>query len=250
MIIATGVKYSYVEDSPVLKGIDLQILPGSFLAILGINGSGKSTLLSCLSGLLPPDEGRIELDGQDIGSMPRSQRAEHLAFVPQHCHANRMSVFDTVLLGRKPRIKGAPNQDDFQAIEKLLNDFGLKDLALRYVDELSGGEFQKVILARAIAQEAPTILLDEPTNNLDLSNQHEVMRMAKDLCCERGLAMAAVLHDINLALRYCDRFLLIHKGEVHAYGGADVVDEQAILDVYGMPSDIIWHGDFKLVVPK
>ena len=111
------------------------------------------------------------------------------------------------------------------------------------------GEFQKVILARAIAQEASTLLLDEPTNNLDLANQHEVMRMCAELAHGRGIAMAAVLHDVNLALRYCDSFLLLKDGGVYAQGGQEVVDARAIEEVYGMASDIIEHGGHRIVVP-
>ncbi len=249
-IVATGITYAYTHGVPVLSGVDVRVESGSFMAILGVNGCGKSTLVSCMSGLMKPDEGKVLLDGEDVHSMPRARRAERLAFVPQHCHANRMTVFDTVLMGRRPRMEGGVTDADLAAVEAVLDDFGLGPLALRYVDELSGGEFQKVILARAIAQEAGTVLLDEPTNNLDLANQHEVMSMAADHASTRGIAMAAVLHDVNLALRYCDRFLLIRHGEVHACGSVEVVDEQAILDVYGLASDIIEHGGHKLVVPR
>ncbi len=250
MIVAKNVHYSYVSDVKVLDGIDLEIMPGTFLAILGVNGCGKSTLMSCLAGIMRPDTGTIELDGEDLFSIPRSVRATKLTFVPQHFHANAMTVYDTVLLGRRPLMDGSPTQQDFDSVEKILSDMGLEHLALRYVDELSGGEFQKTILARALAQNANTLLFDEPTNNLDLANQHDVLAIISKLAHESNLAIAAVLHDINLALRYCDKFLLLKGGKPYAYGSDDVVDERSIMAVYDIPSDIIEHNGNRLVIPR
>lgn len=250
MLEAREVAYSYIKARPVLESVSAAVEPGSFLAVLGVNGCGKSTLMSCLDDLLRPDSGCILLDGNPLPGVPREQRAGRIALVGQHSHANRLAVYDAVLLGRKPRIKGAPAPDDYAAVDKVLADLGISDFALRYVDELSGGEYQKVVLARAFVQQTDVLLLDEPTNNLDPANQQEVMGVVRNAVDARGLAAAAVLHDVNLALRFCDRFLMLKDGLVEALGGPEVVTENSILRVYGMAADIIEHKGRKVVIPR
>ena len=168
----------------------------------------------------------------------------------QHSHAGRLAVYDAVLLGRKPLIKSAPTEADLAVVDEVLKKLGLTDFALRYVDELSGGEYQKVVLARAFVQQTAVLLLDEPTNTLDPANQQEVMRVVRAAVDESGIAAAAVLHDVNLALRYCDRFLMLKDGRVAALGGPDIVTEESVRLVYGMETDVIEHRGRKVVIPR
>lgn len=249
MLEAREVAFSYLKDRPVLRSVSTTIEPGSFLAILGVNGCGKSTLLSCLDDLLHPDGGAVLLEGKPLMQVSREQRAEKVALVAQHSHANRLAVYDAVLLGRKPLIKGAPTAEDYEAVDAVLEDLGLTKFALRHVNELSGGEYQKVMLARAFAQQTEVLLLDEPTNNLDPANQQEVMQVVRDAVDSRGLAAAAVLHDVNLALRYCDRFCMLKDGYVEVQGGQEIITEESIYAVYGMRADIIEHQGRKVVIP-
>ena len=246
---ARNVAFSYSRDQRVLQNVSASVLPGSFLAILGVNGCGKSTLLSCMNSLLKPADGVVLLDGRDLAEVSRTERAEKMALVAQHSHANRLTVYDAILLGRKPRVKGAPSEEDLRIVDEVVDSLGLATYALRYVDELSGGEYQKVVLARAFAQQTSILLLDEPTNNLDPANQQEVMRVVRRAVDEKGLAAVAVLHDVNLALRYCDRFLMIKDGTVAVQGDASSVTEESIELVYGMKVDVIEHKGCKVVVP-
>lgn len=249
MLEAHGLHFAYRAGSPILQGVDIDLAPGSFLAILGVNGCGKSTLLSCLTGAAKPASGQVLLDGAPLGQVHRLDRARKVAFVAQHSHANRLTVYDAVLLGRRPHMQGGPSKEDRQIVENALERLGLAKCELRYTDELSGGEYQKMVLARAFVQRADTLLLDEPTNNLDPANQQEVMREVRDEVDGRSIAAAAVLHDINLALRYCDRFLFLADGRVDAVGNQDIVTPEQIERIYGMKSDVIEHRGRRLVVP-
>ena len=250
MLEARDLHFSYRPDRPLLQGISIDIVPGSFLAILGVNGCGKSTLLSCLSAMRKPDSGDVLLDGAPIATVKRIERARKIALVAQHSHANRLTVYDAVLLGRHPRMSGVPSTEDYDVVDDVLARLELSDYALRYTDELSGGEYQKMALARAFVQQAETLLLDEPTNNLDPANQQEVMQATRDEVDGRGIAAAAVMHDINLSLRYCDRFLFLKDGKIDALGGREVVTPERMKSVYGMDCDVIDYGGRPVVIPR
>lgn len=250
MLAACGLGFSYRVGTPVLRNVSIELAPGSFTAILGVNGCGKSTLLSCLMGLRKPDAGRVLLDGVPMGGVKRRARAQKVALVAQHSHANRLTVYDSVLVGRHPLMQGAPTEADHAVVRETLERLGLSAYSLRYADELSGGEYQKMVLARAFVQQAETLLLDEPTNNLDPANQQEVMREVRREVDERGIAACAVMHDINLAIRYCDRFLFLKDGAVDAVGGRECITPERIKRIYGMDADIIEHGGRLVVIPR
>lgn len=246
---AHEVVFSYGRNNHVLKSVTAAVVPGSFLAILGVNGCGKSTFLDCLDGMLAPQRGCVRLDDTDLKNIGRHTRAQSIAYVAQHSHANRLIAYDALLLGRKPFIKAGPTEQDFAIVDKVVSDMGLSDLAFRYVDELSGGEYQKIVIGRALVQCRDVLLLDEPTNNLDIANQIEVMELVRQAVNVRSIAAAAVMHDINLALAYCDRFLILKQGEPVAYGGPEVMTEDLLQAVYGIDADIIeWNGE-RIVVP-
>lgn len=249
MLEARNVAFSFKRDQPLLRDVSLAVEPGTFTAILGQNGCGKSTLLSLMTAARTPDAGEVLLDDVAISKVDRRERARKIAFVSQHSHANRLTVFDSVLLGRRPFMDSAPTDEDRSIVADVLDELGLANYALRYLDELSGGEYQIVVLARAFVQQTETLLLDEPTNNLDPSNQQEVMRLVRSEVERRNIGAAAVLHDMNLALRHCDRFLFLKDGIVDAFGGADIVTSEQIERIYGMKADVIDHAGCKIVVP-
>ena len=234
---AHDVAYAYRGAGQVLEKVSAQIMPGSFLVILGVNGCGKSTLLSCLDDIIRPQRGVVTLAGKDIAAYTREERARQIALVAQHSHAHGVTVYDALLLGRKPYIKAAPTDEDFAIVDRVIDELGLGPLALRYLDELSGGEHQKVVIGRALVQET-------------MANQIEVMELISGAAHEHGIACAAVLHDINLALRYCDRFLMLKDGLVRASGGREVVTKETIEDVYDVSIDLIAYEDGFLVMPK
>lgn len=250
MLEARNLSFSFSPAKPLLKDVSLAIEPRTFTAILGRNGCGKSTLLSLLTAARRPQGGQVLLDGQPLESVPRRERARKIAFVAQHSHGNRLTVFDSVLLGRCPFMESAPTAQDRAIVSSVLEELGIADYALRYMDELSGGEYQTVVLARAFAQQTETLLLDEPTNNLDPVNQQEVMALVRQAVDNRGVAAAAVMHDLNLALRYCDCFLFLKDGLVDAFGASDGVTPERIRRVYGLDADVIDYGGRKVAIPR
>lgn len=244
-----GVEFAYRSDS-VLRDVRFTVKPGEFLAVLGNNGAGKSTLLKCVNRILKPQHGAVLLDEADVHSLTGTQVAQRLGYVPQRSDVSRMTVYDTVLLGRRPHISWHAGKRDHDVVERVLHQLDLDEIGLRYLDELSGGEVQKVVIARALAQEPRVLLLDEPTSNLDLRNQLDVLQTVKRVTAEQGVAVIAVMHDLNLALRFADAFCFLAKGSVLACGGSDVVTADTVLSVYGVPVDVTRVNDVALVIPR
>lgn len=238
MIQAEHIQFAYRGMEKVLKNLCLNEEAGHCIAFLGNNGAGKSTFLKCLNRILEPQGGFIAVDGLEIKSSSRAQIARKLAYVEQRTEMSRLTVYDTVLLGRKPHMRFAPAQRDYDIADEAIARMQLGALKLRYIDELSGGELQKVILARALAQQPKVLLLDEPTASLDLRNQHEVMRTVANIAKEDGITAVIVIHDLNLALKYCDRFLMLREGEAFCYGDSGVVNPESIRAVYGVDAAV------------
>ncbi|MBN1836402.1 MAG: ABC transporter ATP-binding protein [Spirochaetales bacterium] len=249
MLQATGIHFGYGRR-PVLQGIDVNVREGELCAVLGNNGAGKSTLLKCLAGLLHPRAGSVYLNGEDRASLSGRQAARLLAYVSQReAGQGRLTVFDAVLMGRRPHINWAVRDQDLEVVEKVIETLEMEELALRYVDELSGGEFQKVVIARALAQEPRVLLLDEPSSNLDLRNQLEVMQTVRRAVEERGISTLMAIHDLNLALRFSDTFLLLRSGTVLARGGPEVISADSIEAAYGVKVRVEGNNGCKTVTP-
>jgi len=243
-----GVQFSY-NGKPVLENIQLAVEKGDFLAILGNNGAGKSTLLKCLNRILRPRSGTIMIGKEDLFRLSRLEIAKEIGYVAQRYESGRFTVFDAVLLGRKPHIKWDASQKDLDIVRRVLKVLSLEEFSLRYLDELSGGELQKVVLARALAQEPKVLLLDEPTSKLDLKNQLEVLRTVKGVAKAQSIAAVVIMHDLNLALRYANKFLLLKNKTVYACGGMEVMTPENIAGVYGVPVAVERLGDSPVVVP-
>ena len=250
MVDIKDISYSYGKKSSlVLKDVGFDINPGECIAILGNNGAGKSTLLKCIDRICPTKGSTVLVDGENVFKMSGSQRAQSLAYVRQNSEAVEMTVFDTVLLGRKPYIKFDATSEDKRIVSEVIHELGLDDYILRNVSELSGGEAQKVMLAMALAQQPRLLLLDEPTSNLDPHNQHEVLRTVKQVAKEHDICVAMVIHDLNLAIRYCEKFLFLKDSQVFAYGGADVMTPFNIEQVYGIHAHIVEYMGVPVIVP-
>ncbi len=250
MIRAEHVDFSYRSAERVLKDLNLKEDAGHCLAFLGNNGAGKSTFLKCLNRILEPQGGLITVDGMEIRNTPRGQIARKLAYVEQHTDVTRLTVYDTVLLGRKPHMRFGPGAEDYAVVDAAIARMRLDGLKLRYIDEISGGELQKVVLARALAQQPKVLLLDEPTASLDLKNQHEVMDIVSRIARDDNITVVLVIHDLNLALKYCDRFLLLHGGAAYCYGDSSVITPEAIRTVYGVEAEITELGGSRFVIVK
>ena len=249
MLSVRDLMFSYGE-TPILKGVSFDAEPNTIISILGPNGTGKTTLLKCLCNLHRPQEGSITIDGKEILEMPSREIAKHIGFVPQSTPPSRNTVFDTALIGRKPHMDWGMTKRDYEITWEILKALKLDHLALRKSNEISGGEFQKVQIARAIIQEPDVLILDEPSNNLDISNQHRTMHTIMDFVRSRGMCTIMTMHDINLAVHYSDKLLFLKDGKVAAYGGMEIVTEDLIEQVYGIESEIIYHRGVPLVVPR
>lgn len=237
MIEAKGICFHYKNCPVVLQNVDFQAEDGHFLAILGNNGAGKSTLLKCMNGILKPDAGSLLLDGEDLLTMPHRQVAQRVAFVAQTVASTQMTVHDMVMLGRLPYMGWSFSREDHDIVHAAMARLGLMDMRGRFLNQLSGGERQKVMLARALAQQPRLLLLDEPTSALDIRNQYQVLKIVGELCRTEGLTAVVVIHDLTLALRFCDRFLLMRDGQVYRCGGLEVLDKTALREVYGVDAE-------------
>jgi iron complex transport system ATP-binding protein len=243
-----GINFSY-NHHPILEGITFQLQRGQILGVMGVNGAGKSTLLKCLNRILAPRAGVVMLDGRDMKLMNRNHIATRMGYVPQHYSNESLTVFDAVLLGRKPYITWSPSRRDLSVVEKVLRRLNIDHLALRPTSQLSGGEIQKVVIARALAQEPDILLLDEPTSNLDLKNQLQVIKIITDAVRETRMSAVVALHDINLALRFVDQFLMLKEGMVHTLAPRDAITPVDIEEVYGLKVLLTCVGDYRVVIP-
>ncbi len=229
----------------VVEDITFRAKPGEMVGLVGPNGCGKSTIIRALSHIISPYSGRILLNGRDISRIPRRELACLIGVVPQvPLLPSTFTAFEIVLMGRNPHLglfqyEGAKDLAiAWQAMEKT----SIQHLAQRRIGELSGGEIQCIVIARVLAQETEAILLDEPTANLDISRQIEILDLIKSLCRKDGLTVVVALHDLNLAAQYCDRLVLINSGRIHAEGKPnEVIKDDNIRQVYGAGSYIYTH---------
>jgi len=243
------------QERPVLHHLSLTVEKGQILAVVGPNGAGKSTLVRAVSGVLPAREGKVWVDGRDLSRLSPAWRARYMAVVPQARQLpGAFTVYQTVLLGRTPYLSwlGQAGRRDHEAVLLALERTHLADLAERRVGELSGGEQQRVLLARALAQEAPILLLDEPTTHLDLQHQSSLLNLVRSLTREKNLTVLMVLHDLNLASLYADRVALLVDGQVFALGKPDeVLTTENLSAVYRVSVSVIPHPEYgtPLVLP-
>jgi len=219
----------------IVEDISFTVPEGTVCALIGPNGAGKSTLVRAISGFLPPSRGGISIEGRSIAGASRRELARMVSYLPQKTTPVPCSVFDAVLLGRKPHFQWRPGREDHRLTEEVLEEFGLAELSDCCVTEVSGGEFQKLLIARALVQEARVLVLDEPINHLDIKNQIEIMELIGNLTRERGLATVVVLHDLNLAVRHADSVQLIRRGRSVFCGGVDELSPQALTAAYEIP---------------
>ena len=224
--------FRYSRHAPVLNGVDLTLNDGEIGILLGRNGSGKTTLFRLILGMEKPERGTMLLDGKDLSKCSRRERAKRIAFVPQTVQFGALTVEETVLMGRISRFGFAPGKEDRLVTERVLAEMRLLPLASRNVDALSGGERQKVAIARALAQEPGMLVFDEPTANLDLQNEQLILSEANRVAKERGIGILISLHDLNHALALGDRFFLLKDGTIRYTGGEEVFTEEIIRDVF------------------
>ncbi len=243
------INFSY-NSRPVLSDVSFSAGAGELLAILGPNGVGKTTLLKCINAIHRPSSGEILVDGQDVLNMTPNEIARNIGYVAQRSEAAWLTVFDAVLMGRKPHIKWQIREKDLRIVEAGLRRLHLDSLSLRYVTQLSGGELQKVSVARALVQEPHLMLLDEPTSFLDLKNQIEILQILRRVVDEHRIAAVMTMHDLNTALRYAQKFLFLKDHQVYATGHIEEITPEMIEEVYEVHVTIQQVDGYPVVVPK
>lgn len=236
-----------LDKQLILKGINMIAKDNEFIGVIGPNGSGKSTLLKCIYRVLKPNEGAVLLNGKSLYKMTPKESAKEMAVVVQHNYYSfEFTVEEIVLMGRSPhkRSMERDNAKDYEVMRQALKKVGMEAFAKRQFTSLSGGEQQRVILARALAQETPCIILDEPTNHLDIKYQLQLMDIVKGL----GITVIAAIHDLNIAAMYCDKIYGMKEGQVVAYGTPqEVLTKDFIKEVYDVDTQIISHEDTGLM---
>lgn len=235
----------------VLKDIDLTVKKGEIVSVLGPNGVGKTTLLKCLLGMMKPCTGFIKMDGRDILKMPSTHRARFIGYVPQALPSKfPMTVFDAVLMGRKPYVRFVPSGKDLGIVSQVLLSMNLDHLGFKEFDRISGGQKQKVLIARAIAQEPCYLVLDEPSSNLDVRHQLEVMNMLKTLAKKKNIGIIMAMHSLNLASRFSDRIMMLKSGSMVCDGPPiKVMTREIIETVYKIEVNINRINGYPYTIP-
>lgn len=239
MITLQDIRLNYGKRE-ILRGLDATFADGKITAVMGPNGCGKTTLLRIIGGLLEPTAGQVSIDGQKVGDYTAKALAQKVAFVRQHAQTDfDFSAFETVLMGRNPYQHRLQNesQEDWDIVERCMKQTGTWHLRLAKPAQMSGGELQRVMIARALAQQTPVLLMDEPVSNLDIAHQIDIMRLLKNA---EGKTTLIVIHDLNLALQFCDDLLLLHDGHGLYHGPiAEGLTTDNIKTVYGVGARIV-----------
>lgn len=241
-------RYDSVE---ILDGLYLNIGDGKIVSIIGPNGSGKSTLIKCIDNILVPQEGKILVDRKDISKMGRMELAKNIAYVPQSTiRTFPNSVFDVVLMGRRPYLGWREDERDQDAVWEVLRLLGMEDLAMNTFTELSGGQQQKVLIARALVQDTGLILLDEPTSNLDMWHQIDVMEVLRKLVKKLGMTAIIAIHDLNVASRYSDVIVMMKRGKIVAAGEPEmVINSDNLEKVYNIRATVRLSDNIPYIIP-
>ncbi|MDI6890148.1 MAG: ABC transporter ATP-binding protein [Thermodesulfovibrionales bacterium] len=234
-------------EEEIIKGIEFKVDTGEITTLLGPNGSGKTTVFKCITGLWKSQKGEILFKNKNISNLSCEKRAKMLAIVPQeHEPPFPYSVLDVVLMGRASRVSifSSPSREDYSRAEEAVETVGIAHLKERAYTKISGGERQLVLIARALAQEAPILLLDEPTTHLDFRNQILVLNKVRELARQKGLTVLMTLHDPNLAMLFSDKAVIINNGLLVSNGAPQtVITEDNLKKVYGIDVVIInWNG--------
>ena len=241
-------KFQFRDSHEVLRDVNFSAEQGEFVAILGNNGAGKSTMLKCVNRILAAQGGSAALDGEDLLRLSPREVAKRVAFVAQTVPETAMTVHDVVMLGRRPYMGWSFSDEDHRIVHEAMDKMGVSEMRGRFLSQLSGGERQKVMLARALAQQPRLLLLDEPTSSLDLSNQYQVLETVREICHRDRIIAMVVIHDLNLALRFCDKFVFLKDGTVYRCGDSSVIDRETIRTVYQVDAEKVTVNGQQLVL--
>lgn len=241
--------FSY-NKREILRDVDISVDEGEIVSLLGPNGVGKTTLMKCLCGILKPSHGKVMVNNTDLSNISLRDRSKLIAYVPQRVTRIHSTVMDYILVGRRPYIDVNVRKEDMDVVWEVVHAMDLDRFAVKYLDTLSGGEFQKVQIARALVQEAGTLLLDEPTSNLDISNAYETMHIIRDIARERNVGVIMIAHDLNMAIHLSDRLVLMKNGTVFTEIANDGMTEDIIREVYNIDTKVVDGASKSYVVPR
>jgi len=247
-LTVNGVSFSY-NGCSVLDKVCFHVDKGELLVVLGPNGAGKTTLLKCINGIHRPEKGSVLVGEDNVLTMSQNETAKLLGYVPQRLESARLTVFDSILMGRKPYIRWRVGEKDIRMVDAVIKRLSLCNLSLRHIDRLSGGELQKVAIARALVQEPEVLLFDEPTSNLDLRNQLDILRTIRNVVKNHQVSAVMTMHDLNTAMRYADKFLFIKNGNICAWGGCESISPEIIEMVYGVEVEIEYRRGCPVIYP-
>jgi iron complex transport system ATP-binding protein len=248
-ITIKGLSFGY-NGSKILDDLDLCVERSEILGLVGPNGSGKTTLLKCIDRILKP-EGSILLDGREAAAMSRQDLARLIGYVPQSSSTPlATSVFDSILMGRRPHIGWRVAERDLDKVAEIIDLLDLGQFAMKDFSELSGGQKQKVLIARALAQEPEVLLLDEPTSSLDMKHQLEVMETISFLVKDKNISAVMAIHDLNLAARFSDKLAMLKGGKIIAAGPPlALLSAESIRTVYGVEALVVDSLDRPYIIP-
>ncbi len=249
MLHIDNLSFGYgLRTVPVLRGINITLSPGEIGILLGKNGSGKTTLFKNILGLCTPRGGTMRFDNRDLTKLSKRERAGIIAYVPQDIQFGALSVFDSVLMGRVSHFGLRAGREDYALVEEILKDMQLEAYAYKNVSHLSGGERQKVAVARALAQEPKLLIFDEPTGSLDIANEQLILEEARRLARKKHIAILCSLHDLNQALSFGDHFFFLKNGTIKYSGGKEQFTQEIIQDVFGIRVRIIKYENETIIL--
>lgn len=246
-LVVNNVSFFYKNNKMILNDISLEVKQGEVLGILGPNGTGKTTFLKCINNIHIPCNGTISYDGKVLGNLNYDEIAKIIAYVPQYTNNFfPMNVVDTVMMGRMPYANKNYTAEDEKIVFSIIKEMNLEEFAFRNIKEMSGGERQRVFIARAMAQQPKIIILDEPTSSLDLHNQLFILHTITKLAKENNITIIMTIHDLNLASMFCDNILMLKDAHIFAYGKPEsILTAENIYEMYKVKTEITTPENYK-----
>lgn len=248
MLKITGLTYAYDKNHQILEDINFTAKEGECLAILGNNGVGKSTLLKCINQIIKPKSGKILYEDCSLDHLSRRELSKRIAFVSQQSERIHLKVIDVLSLGRCPYIGFALQAHDKEQMDLIIKEMKIEAYLDQYLDELSGGEVQRIMIARALIQEPKILLLDEPTSNLDIKHKEEILSLIKEVSRKKQVIVIMVLHDLNLAMKYCDEFVLLKNQKIYEKGSKNIITKECLRAVFDVENEMIEINGRKIIV--
>lgn len=245
-ISVENISFSYTKEREILKNVSFNLKDSESLFILGPNGTGKTTLLKCINHILKPTGGKVFINNKDNALLSSYERAKTIGYVPQYNNnVFSMNVIDTIMMGRIAFAGHKIKSNDKDIVFELIERLNLQKFAFKNINQMSGGERQRVFIARALAQEPKVMILDEPTSSLDLKNQMFTLELITDLAKKQNLSVIMTIHDLNLASLFADNIMILKDSEVYAYGKPiDILTEENVKNVYGVDSVVTEEDGF------